>query len=326
MKLKVLLCILLSGSIKYSAGQLKIGDQPTVQEKSAALDVKGSGGKQGLWLPRVTDTSITGIRSLNPPDGIFIYHSASKKIFLRSNNAWVTYLENAITSITAGGAPITGPAVTFNTGTAGINLNITSSGNTATWNLPDASTTARGAVTTGPQTFGGNKIFNDSLRVTNGTTLNGGAITNGGLTVSGAAASVSNLTLGITSATTPDTTTNKYLSVNALGKVTLNSVNVTATIPVKIKSYNLEINEAPIWINDGMKTILTFTVPGGNLSLSSTVLISPVKTMYAGFSINWARVLNSTTIQMAVSSFGDKQKLNPGVGNEATFNISVFEF
>src|SRR5687767_3499817 len=99
--------------------QLKIGDQPTIQQKAVALDVQGSNGQQGLWLPRVADTSVTGIRALNPPDGLIIYHTTSGKLLLRSNNSWVEYLTTGVQSVTAGGAPMTGPALTYNSSSTG---------------------------------------------------------------------------------------------------------------------------------------------------------------------------------------------------------------
>lgn len=46
------------------------------------------------------------------------------------------------------------------TGTTGVNFNISVAGGVVTFNLPDASATARGAVTTGSQTFAGAKTFN----------------------------------------------------------------------------------------------------------------------------------------------------------------------
>lgn len=54
---------------------------------------------------------------------------------------------------------MTGTAQTINSGTTGTDLNISSVGNVTTVNIPDASTTARGLVTTGTQTFGGAKTF-----------------------------------------------------------------------------------------------------------------------------------------------------------------------
>ena len=228
---KLKLFIVLALTIFNASAQLKVGDQPTITEKSVALDIKGSNNKQGLWLPRVTDTSISGIRALNPPDGLVIYHTPSAKMFLRSNNSWVTFNSNSLTSVTAGGTTMTGPALTYNTGTAGTDFNISSAANTATWNLPGASVTNRGAVTTAAQTFGGAKTFADGITVNNGSTLNNGTTANNGLTVSGATTSTSNLTLGITSATTPGAGTDRYLTVDASGNVTLNALstlNVTA--------------------------------------------------------------------------------------------------
>ena len=216
--------------ISDASAQLKIGDQPTQLQKSVALDVNGSNGKQGLWLPRVSDTSITGIRGLNPPDGLVIYYPPSGKLFIRSNNAWIAYLQDAITNITAGGAPMTGPALTYNTGTAGSDFNVASTGNTATWNLPNASTTARGAVTTAAQTFGGAKTFANGVTVNNGSTLNNGTTANNGLIVSGATANTSSLILGVTSATTPGAATDRYLSVNTTGNVTLNTLNAITSV------------------------------------------------------------------------------------------------
>jgi hypothetical protein len=57
---------------------------------------------------------------------------------------------------------LTQPTQTLATGTTGNNFAISSSGSTHTFNLPDASATARGVVTTGTQTFGGAKTFTSS--------------------------------------------------------------------------------------------------------------------------------------------------------------------
>lgn len=54
---------------------------------------------------------------------------------------------------------LTGATQTFATGTTGTDFNISSAGTTHTFNIPDASSTARGFVSTGTQTFTGTKTF-----------------------------------------------------------------------------------------------------------------------------------------------------------------------
>lgn len=57
----------------------------------------------------------------------------------------------------------TGATQSFATGTSGTDFAISSSGNIHTFNIPNASATARGVVTTSAQTFAGNKTFNNDV-------------------------------------------------------------------------------------------------------------------------------------------------------------------
>lgn len=80
--------------------------------------------------------------------------------------AMATQAGTALTSLNAQ----TGATQTFATGTTGTDLNISSAANVHTINLPDASATARGVVTTGTQTIAGNKTFTGTTVITNAGT------------------------------------------------------------------------------------------------------------------------------------------------------------
>lgn len=68
---------------------------------------------------------------------------------------------------------LTGAAQTLVTGSSGTNFNISSSGTVHTFNLPDASSTARGVITTGVQDINGRKSFLTDIAV-NGVNIGAG--------------------------------------------------------------------------------------------------------------------------------------------------------
>ena len=62
---------------------------------------------------------------------------------------------------------LTGAAQTITTGTSGTDFAVSSTGTTHTLNLPDASASARGVITTGTQTIAGTKTFTSTIKIPN---------------------------------------------------------------------------------------------------------------------------------------------------------------
>lgn len=60
-----------------------------------------------------------------------------------------------------------GNSQTLVAGTSGTDFNISSAANVHTFNIPDASGTARGLITTGAQTLAGNKTFSGTISTAN---------------------------------------------------------------------------------------------------------------------------------------------------------------
>jgi hypothetical protein len=133
--------------------QLRLGNNPYTVEKSAVLELQST--NQGLLFPRIADTLL--INALLPPDGMVIFFTPTKHLLLRSSGFWnsVILQGGAIASLNG----LTNSSQTFATGTTGTDLNIVSTGTVHTFNMPSASATARGVITTGAQTIAGSKTF-----------------------------------------------------------------------------------------------------------------------------------------------------------------------
>jgi hypothetical protein len=88
-----------------------------------------------------------------------IYDSTSSR--WRSFASDTTGAGGGITSLNG----LTAATQTFATGTSGTDFNIDSTTSTHTFHIPDASASNRGLVTTGTQTFAGNKTFNGTVSI-----------------------------------------------------------------------------------------------------------------------------------------------------------------
>ncbi|QEH41476.1 hypothetical protein [Chitinophaga sp. XS-30] len=75
----LLLCCGIAGA------QLKLGLNPAVINKSSILELESD--RQGLWLPRISDTTLTTLSTA--PDGMIIYFTSDNSLRLRKGGYWI---------------------------------------------------------------------------------------------------------------------------------------------------------------------------------------------------------------------------------------------
>jgi hypothetical protein len=132
------------------------------QTASSILDLRST--TKGFLAPRMTTTERNAISS--PATGLLIYNTSDNAFNFYNGTSWANFSSGGgITSLNG----LTGATQTFATGTSGTDFNISSSGSVHTFNIPDASATARGLITNGAQTIAGNKTFSGLILGANGS-------------------------------------------------------------------------------------------------------------------------------------------------------------
>ena len=130
----------------------------------------------------------------------YVTHSG-RTITLHTENATLCQIITTFTTGLTALNGLTAQVQNFATGTSGTDFNISSSVSTHTFNLPNASATARGVISTGSQTFAGAKTFNSDI-IVNGITVGKGiGVNNGNNTAIGLNCLSSNTTGTLNTAT-----------------------------------------------------------------------------------------------------------------------------
>ncbi len=202
---------------------------------------------------------------------------------------------------------LTATTQTFATGNSGTDFNIASSGSTHTFNIPDASATARGAVTTGTQTIAGNKTLSGNTTVGGTLGVTGNSTFTGTITASTLAGGAS--TDSIVTANASGLLNRRKVS-DILSGATTNALSSSAnTITSTVNGVAATASAVNSVSNTSSANTMSTTVNGvtGSTvsivnSISNTSSANTLKTTVNGISGSTVPIINSNATSLSGTS------------------------
>jgi hypothetical protein len=197
---------------------------------------------------------------------------------------WTTVAGGGVSGIISVNG-LTAATQTFATGTSGTDFAISSVTSTHTFNLPDASATARGLVTTGSQTLAGAKTFTSALSVTASTaainTSTGALIVTGGVGIGGSLYTATGSSSSISGV---------FLANNTVSASTYNKVAITA--PATLATLTLSNNSS--LITSGGHSLTFTTTNTTNVTVPTTGTLATTSNKLSDFAATTSLELKNT--------------------------------
>jgi trimeric autotransporter adhesin len=238
---------------------------------------------------------------------VYVTHS-SKTITMHTQNG---HLSEVITTFTTGLSSLNGLIANtqyFSTGTSGSDFNISSVTDTHTFNLPTASATNRGALSSADwSTFNGKMNYSDTVSLSNRINAKQNA-----------------LTLTTTNTSGPATLTGDTLNIPNYGSALSGYVPYTgATGPVNLGAFDLTVNG--LTIGKGGGAINTNTAVGNSALSSNTTGISNTAVGFLSLSSNTTGIYNTASGDYALfnnTTGSTNTAVGQGAGTGANANTT----